>query len=51
MGRPLRRRGLATLAVLGVVLAACATPPPGHVDGAVRYDSVGELVAPPRTPW
>ena len=45
MGLPLRRRGLATLAMLLVVLAACATPPPGHVEGAVRYDSVGELVA------
>jgi hypothetical protein len=44
MGLPRRRRGLAMLAVLVVVLAGCAAPP-GHVDGAVHYDNIGELVA------
>jgi hypothetical protein len=45
MGRCLRLRGLAALALLTVAAAACAAPPPGHGDRAVHYDSVGELVA------
>jgi len=50
MGTVRRRRGLGTLALLMVVVAACAAPEREHGDRAVRYDSIGELVA-RRTPW
>ena len=46
MGLPRRLPGLAALAILAVALAACTPPPPpAIVDYAVRYGSIGELVA------
>jgi hypothetical protein len=41
----MRLRRLGALALLTVILAACATSGVGHVDYAVHHDNVGELVA------
>jgi hypothetical protein len=46
MGFLRRLRGPGALALLAVALTACAPPPPpAVVEYAVRYDSIGELVA------
>ena len=44
MGASRRQRGLGALALLTVVVAACAGPL-AHGDRAVHYDGIGELVA------
>ena len=44
MGTSRRQRGLGALALLTVVVAACAEPL-AHGDRAVHYDGIGELVA------
>jgi len=46
MGRSLRLRRLGALGLLTALLAACGVPSgEGHLDYAVHYDSIGELVA------
>jgi hypothetical protein len=45
MGRSRRLRGLGALALLTIVLAACAPSGVDHVEYAVHHDNVGELVA------
>jgi hypothetical protein len=45
MGISRRLGRLGALALLMVAVAACAEPPVEHGDRAVRYDSIGELVA------